>query len=467
MTASRLPLSEIRNALRGLPVPVFMAGIDGDAEPRLTLHVAAPHRASEAATAARTEIGKLGCALDVTAKQWDRSRFGKHGSLEATTKALAHDAIVFDPTAAVWRSQAMVELAAHLRSALGEPLTGIYLEPKSRTIYLLMKGAAFDKDGFFDETLRLTLTRTARDVLVAWRQQRRASIDLTARLCFELPSYPLVAIDDASPAPLAKGGLFRKTRLMAASAAVLAMTAIGLQAGSARAEGPAVTGPNLKLDIGGGFYAEDGAGLASGIFTFPIGEHFGGHIEGAIGVLDDEFAWGGSAMGFWRDPDVAMVGLFVSHGEISDNNTTRYGTLGQFFLDSFDVTGQVGYQTHDHDDDGAFGRLEIGWYPTDDVRIALGGDLNPVVDHGFASIEFRPGFEAMPGMSFFLDGQVGEDNHHSVLAGVRFYFGESTTLIDRHRRDDFINLTAFLKSDNGEGDKYIGNKGGEVEYEEK
>src|SRR5690606_26316383 len=80
-------------------------------------------------------------------------------------------------------------------------------------------------------------------------------------------------------------------------------------------------------------------------------------------------------------------------------------------------------------------------------------------------IEFRPGFEAMPGMSFFLDGQVGEDNHHSVLAGVRFYFGESTTLIDRHRRDDFINLTAFLKSDNGEGDKYIGNKGGEAEYE--
>jgi hypothetical protein len=453
MTATKLPVSEIRNVLRGLPVPVFMAGIDDEAEPRLTLHVSAPHRAADAAALARSEIAKLGCELPVAARQWDRSRFARHASLEATTKALAHDAIVFDPTAAVWRAQSMVELAFHLRRELGEPLLGIYLEPKSRTVYLLMKPAAFAKDGYFDETLRLTLTRTARDVMVAWRRQRRASIDLTARLCFELPAYPLVAIDDASPAPLAKDGIFRKTRLMAAGAAVLAMAAIGLHAGSARAEGPAVSGPNLKLDIGGGFYTDDGAGLASGLFTFPIGEHFGGHIEGAAGVLDDDFAWGASTMFFWRDPDVALAGLFVSHGQIEEDNNTRYGATGQIYLDRFDVTGQVGYQQHDHDEDGAFGRLELGWYPTDDVRLFLGGDLNPVADAGFAGIEFRPGFEALPGMSLFLDGQVGEHDHSSVIAGVRFYFGESTTLIDRHRRDDWLNLLAFLKTSH---DKYIG-----------
>lgn len=442
MTA-QLPLSEIRNVLRGLEVPVFMAGIDNENDPQLTLHVSAPHRAADAAKLAQAEIAKLGCTLPVKAKQWDSGRFARHGSLEATVNALAHDAIVFDPTAAVWRSQSMVELSGHLRNEMGEKLLGIYLEPKSRTVYLLLKAASFAQDG---EALLQTLTCSARDVLIAWRQQRRNSIDLTAKLCFELPAYPLVAIDDASPAPLAGVGMFRKARLMAASAAVLAMAAIGLSANSARAEGPAVSGPNLKLDVGGGFYRSDGAGLANGVFTFPIGEHFGGQIEGAIGTLDGDFAWGGGGMGYWRDPDVALAGLFVSHGAIGDDHATRYGGIGKVYLGQFDIAGQAGYQTHDNDDDGAFGNLEIGFYPVDDLRIALGGDLNRVANFAYAGIEFRPGFEALPGMTFFLDGQVGQSDHSSVLAGIRFYFGESTTLIDRHRRDDDVSTIPWLKS---------------------
>jgi len=457
MTATRLPLSEIRNVLRGLDVPVFMAGIDNESDPQLTLHVSAPHRAADAAKLAQAEIAKLGCELPVKARQWDSGRFARHGSLETTVRALAHDTIVFDPTAAVWRSQTMVELSSHLRREMGEPLLGIYLEPRSRTVYLLLKGASFDRDGSPNEALLQSLTRGARDVMIAWRQQRRSSIDLTARLCFELPAYPLVAIDDASPAPLAGNGTFRKARLMAASAAVLALTAIGLGTGSARADGPAVSGPNLKLDVGGGFYREDGAGLATGVFTFPIGENFGGQIEGAIGTLDDDFAWGGGGMAYWRDPDVALAGLFVSHGAIGDDNTTRYGGIGKFYLGQFDISGQAGYQTHDQGSDGAFGNLEIGFYPVDDLRIALGGDLNRVANFAFAGIEFRPGFEALPGMTLFLDGQIGEHDHSGVLAGVRFYFGESTTLIDRHRRDDDASTIPFLKEEKEEKEKkYMG-----------
>lgn len=444
MTA-RLPLSEIRNVLRGLEVPVFMAGIDNENDPQLTLHVSAPHRAADAAKLAQAEIAKLGCKLPVKAKQWDSGRFASHGSLQATVNALAHDTIVFDPTAAVWRSQSMVELSGHLRGAMGEKLLGIYLEPKSRTVYLLLKAAAFELDG---EAQLEMLTRSARDVLVAWRQQRRSSIDLSAKLCFELPAYPLVAIDDASPAPLASKGMFRKARLMAASAAVLALTAIGFSAGSARAEGPAVSGPNLKLDVGGGFYREDGAGMATGVFTFPIGENFGGQIEGAIGTLDEDFAWGGGGMAYWRDPDVALAGLFISHGAVGDDNTTRYGGVGKVYLGQFDISGQAGYQTHDQDSDGAFGNLEIGFYPVDDLRIALGGDLNRVANFAYTGIEFRPGFEALPGMTLFLDGQLGQHDHSGVMAGIRFYFGESTTLIDRHRRDDDITTMVFLKREN-------------------
>jgi len=449
MTASNLPIAEIRNVLRSLPVPVFMAGLDNEQSPRLTLHVAAPHRASEVARNARAALAEIGCDLPVKAKQWDRGAFASHNSLESATVALTHDVLLFDPTAAVWRSHTMVELAKALREAMGEPLIGLYLEPKTRTVYLLMQLAAFNKDGFFDETMRMSLTRTARDVLVAWRKQRRSSIDLSARLCFQLPSYPLVAIDDASPCQLTRS-TFRKARLMAASAVVLVAAALGFgNANSARAEGPAVSGPNVKLDVGGGFVNDEGAGLAHGLFTFPIGDQFGAHIEGAAGVLDDEFGWGGSTMFFWRDPDVALAGLFVSHGEINDNHTTRYGGSGQIYLGQFDISGQVGYQEHNRGDDGMFGKVELGWYPVDDVRIYLGGDLNPIADMGLAGIEFRPGFEALPGMTLFLDGQIGENNHEGLLAGVRFYFGESTTLIDRHRRDDWFQLIPWLQVDDG------------------
>jgi hypothetical protein len=463
MTAATLPIAEIRNVLRSLPVPVFMAGLDNEKSPRLTLHVAAPYNAREAARQTRAALEGIGCNVPVKARQWDRGAFAAHASLEAASASLAHETVVFDPTAAVWRSHTMVELAKALREAMGEPLVGLYLEPKTRTVYLLMQLAAFDKDGFFDETMRMNLTRTARDVLVAWRKQRRSSIDLSARLCFQLPAYPLVAIDDASPCQLSKGGLFRKARLMAASAAVLAVTALGFGAGSAKAEGPAVSGPNVKLDVGGGFVNDEGAGLAHGLFTFPIGDQFGAHIEGAAGVLDDEFGWGGSTMFFWRDPDVALAGLFVSHGEINDNHTTRYGAAGQLYLGQFDISAQAGYQEHNRGKDGAFGKIELGWYPVDDVRVYLGGDFNRIANMGLAGIEFRPGFEALPGMTLFLDGQIGENDHEGLLAGVRFYFGESTTLIDRHRRDDWFALIPWLQVDDGK--KYF-DRGKEPEIDQ-
>jgi hypothetical protein len=168
-------------------------------------------------------------------------------------------------------------------------------------------------------------------------------------------------------------------------------------------------------------------------------------------------------MFFWRDPDVALAGLFVSHGEINDNHTTRYGAAGQLYLGQFDISAQAGYQEHNRGKDGAFGKIELGWYPVDDVRVYLGGDFNRIANMGLAGIEFRPGFEALPGMTLFLDGQIGENDHEGLLAGVRFYFGESTTLIDRHRRDDWFALIPWLQVDDGK--KYF-DRGKEPEIDQ-
>jgi hypothetical protein len=42
----------------------------------------------------------------------------------------------------------------------------------------------------------------------------------------------------------------------------------------------------------------------------------------------------------------------------------------------------------------------------------------------------------MSGLTVFFDGAVHDDENYRALGGVRYYFGESKSLIRRHREDD-------------------------------
>jgi hypothetical protein len=35
-----------------------------------------------------------------------------------------------------------------------------------------------------------------------------------------------------------------------------------------------------------------------------------------------------------------------------------------------------------------------------------------------------------------MDGSVGEDDYHSILGGITYYFGTDASLKDRHRKQD-------------------------------
>jgi len=75
--------------------------------------------------------------------------------------------------------------------------------------------------------------------------------------------------------------------------------------------------------------------------------------------------------------------------------------------------------------------------------LVLGGGVGQDDDktRGIFGAEFQPGFAAVPGLSFFADGEIGEDDYYSALAGIRYYFGPTKSLKNRHRQDDpSINL---------------------------
>lgn len=85
---------------------------------------------------------------------------------------------------------------------------------------------------------------------------------------------------------------------------------------------------------------------------------------------------------------------------------------------------------------GGYGQAEIRYYPIDNLMLTAGVADYAVTWLGVGGLEFQPGFESMPGATFFLSGFGGGDASYKVTAGIRFHFGAPKTLIRRHREDD-------------------------------
>jgi len=206
-------------------------------------------------------------------------------------------------------------------------------------------------------------------------------------------------------------------------------------ASDAAAEGPAVSRPNAKLSLQGGAVDGDGSGLAVGSGSVPLGQSFGAQLDGAAGVVDDDFYGAVGGHLFWRDPEAALIGLTASHAELDDIDMQRYGAEAELYLPQVTFGVRAGYQTGEVDD-GFYGNGDVAWYVTDDLRLSLGGGYASHDGFGRAGVEFQPGIAALPGLAFFADGEVGENGYDRVFAGFRYYFGDTKSLKLRHRQDD-------------------------------
>ena len=238
-------------------------------------------------------------------------------------------------------------------------------------------------------------------------------------------------------------------------------------AATAQESKPAVSEPNFKagINLGHGQVTGDQSNgftwYGEGAFTLPIGKPFGLQLEGTLGSLDGRFFRGAAAHAFWRDPDLALLGGTFQYQGLSGGDVFRFGGEGELYLGRFSVAGQVGYQTGNPNasktirpGQGAYGLLDVRYYPLDNLMVRAGGGFAPLRKEKYEGIirfgvEYQPDFAPIPGMTLFIDGDVGTYKHHIVTAGVRLYFGlgsgfNAKPLIRRHREDDpaFLTQTA-------------------------
>jgi hypothetical protein len=78
-----------------------------------------------------------------------------------------------------------------------------------------------------------------------------------------------------------------------------------------------VSGPNGKLSfhglsLGSDLYVDRDGTVLAGSYTFGLGPQVGLQFDGVLGQLGGDPTAGVGAHLFWRDPDVALLGLTAS-----------------------------------------------------------------------------------------------------------------------------------------------------------
>ncbi len=223
---------------------------------------------------------------------------------------------------------------------------------------------------------------------------------------------------------------------------------------------PAVSAPNGKIALSGGLQDQDNQdsdvlSIVTASFTIPLGEKFGFQVDGLAGLADaDELSGGIGAHLFWRDPNVGLIGVTGSYAVRGRDNTrdpdaVYVGAEGEYYIDQLTIAAAAGAYFGKGINDGFRGKADLLWYATDDFMLRVGGEYSEQLDGAVRfGAEYRPDIDGLAGISLFADGIAADNNDYvRVLAGLRFYFGPSTTLKDRHRKDDPFENTAVTAFD--------------------
>ena len=439
-SADKSALDKLISSLR---TPVFLAGLDEKPRRCLTLHTARSGAGRNLRREAKQALARSGIGVRCKVKEHSARRLEKDSSLDRLVRRFRHDSIVFDPTGGVGRSQAVVRCAANIRHALGDGVAGIYLEPWRRVLYVVLHRDFVVRDGkVAPDRLREIETSVAAavgDGLDGISGSMAGSMALAVRVGLALPNTPVVPVDAASArSGRAQAQLLRKLRSGSIAATVAAFFGVGV-AGSAMAEGPAVSGPNARVSAGVGATDGDATGLVFGSATFPVDDKYGAQVDGLLGGIGDDVVWGVGGHLFWRDPDKGLLGVVAGVLGLNDgdpNSAGWFGVEGELYSGQFTTLARGGYQFGEIDD-GGFGGIDLRWYATDDFMLSGGGAVGAGDFVARFGAEYQPGLSALPGLSVFADAEIGEDDWDRIFVGLRFYFGgETKSLIRRHREDD-------------------------------
>lgn len=229
-----------------------------------------------------------------------------------------------------------------------------------------------------------------------------------------------------------------------------------------------------------------GQGGVVGSVLVPFSEHYAVQLDGQLGGQGNGVTPGLAAHAYWADTKKGLAGLYGQADYASwsgGQGDLKFGGEAAYFMERFTAQGilgvesqsfegakpayncqayanlgcEVGYEAHTgiglYDAYGNrqsnmgrylfqvpafFDHVELGYYPTDDLKITIAHEYTAGVNVGVLGAEylFRTGNGIAPAV--FIEGSLGGDGNGSIITGVRFYFGEEgdKSLIRRHREDD-------------------------------
>ena len=433
MSATDREVAEILNSIAG---PIFAATLtDKGQKLELTVHASGASRQRDLKTSVISALRNVGVD-QVKVRFHAASSLASPRSLERLVAKFGGDRIVYDPTSSLTRAHALVAASHTVRASLGNHVRGLFYAPRLRTFYVSLES---ERVATGQKLKVAELTRIERAVLNAVGEAFSPNVsDCPAvRVGFGLPSAELVPVDQDSVMRWGQQAL-RAVRRYWKPVTVAALFGLG-SATAAKAGDPAVSDPNLKVSGQFGNVIDDYSWQVQGQFTAPIGHDFGVQIEGGGGAVGGHDMYGVGGHLFTRDPDAYLLGLFGSYAESSDFDLeiTRAGAEGEFYLSDLTVLATAGYQFSDTSTlDGAFGSIDLRWYITNNFYVSGGGMAEKDRFYGRAGFEWQPGIMALPGLAFNANGVWGDDDYHSVMGGLTYYFGAPASLKDRHRKQD-------------------------------
>ncbi len=260
-------------------------------------------------------------------------------------------------------------------------------------------------------------------------------------------------------------------------------------------------------------HVRGGQGGVIGSVIVPFNEHYAAQFDATVSGIYPGVSPGLAGHLYWADTKKGLLGLYGSGNFMTGadgGGNMQFGAEGAVFLDRFTIQGIAGvegqsmdqaspgyscqavgnagcYAAYDpklgvglYDAYGnpmpnvsrglfqvprVFDHVEFGYYATEDFKLYLAHEYTGGLHSGIAGAEYllRTGNGIAP--SIFVEGSLGERDTRSIIAGVRFYFGQEgdKSLMHRHREDDptthirrNINTLANQNSTPGHADSYNG-----------
>lgn len=372
----------------------------------------------------------------------------RYKSLERFSSPFNHDEILYDPTGIFARSIGLVRFAVRLRKNQKQHIRGVYWQGHARTVYVWLDQRC--RDELAGEEKYAGIVRfdtTARQVLAEECGISCSKFVRKVQFGFSSPCDEALPVDIASETRLStRLKLGKKARTLSGAIAALGLLPAGAAFAQQADGNQAVSAVNGEIAAFSGDRDGDLAGFVEGAVTVPFANQFGARFDVMAGTSSDAFMVGGGIHIFMRDPELGLLGVAVgavntdrNTVNVPDQLTTVMGTEFELYKGQVTFAGFAGFQSTDEGgESGVVGRLDTEWYFHDNLMLSAGAETNPEHDIlGRIGVEYQPDLEGLSGLTFFAEGAYGDDDFSRAYAGIRYYFGGSKSLKDRHRRDTF------------------------------